>query len=59
MSNHDKIAEAVEIGEKPWVDMRKDVYNTIAQMFAEILMGDLSKPVEEPEWYRKEHENDE
>lgn len=58
MSNHDKIDELIEAGEKPWADMRKAIYNDIARAFAEILMGDLSKSVEEPEWYRKEHENE-
>lgn len=55
MSNHDKIDELIEAGEKPWVDMRKAIYNNYAQLFAEFLMGDLSKPVETPEWYKEKH----
>lgn len=58
MSNHDKIDELIEAGSKPWAEMRESIYYGIAQMFAELLMGDISKPIETPEWYKKEHEND-
>ena len=51
MSNTDKIEEAFEWGKEPWEKMREDIYNGFAQMFAEFLMGDISKPIEVPEWY--------
>lgn len=58
MNNHDKIDELIEAGSEPWVEMRESIYNDLSQMFAELLMGDISKPIETPEWYKKEHEND-
>ena len=58
MSNHDKIDELFAMADPIWDDMRKDIYSGFAQMFAELLMGDLSQPIETPEWYKKEHEND-